>query len=326
MRTWFLVTCCLLLLAVSLVSGDTQPSTLPVSPPPPFNDDGLAAAEYNKDDDEQQETKKKDGIFALLHHIEGVSLSLQNHRPLRTNVPPPVFFLRRRHDDLRKLRGGGAAANNEAAGAGGGKSILPTTNNSTASVKTTRSSSSSSLLSAKWIDEQARSMTLAFAWVVSAQALLTGLSSFREQVFEFASRFVKQDTLSAARSIRQMLETMDDHGIVDLLAHHEPTQILVCIYALSKLQAACQFYERSKTTTSLQEETNNVVDLALLQDLYDCIPFATAAYGWKFNLATSGKWHKGDRQALVKMTQVDPSDIVTVNWEARPNRPVSTLL
>mmetsp|Transcript_4905 Transcript_4905/g.11672 ORF Transcript_4905/g.11672 Transcript_4905/m.11672 type:complete len:214 (-) Transcript_4905:102-743(-) len=213
MRTWFLVTCCLLLLAVSLVSGDTQPSTLPVSPPPPFNDDGLAAAEYNKDDDEQQETKKKDGIFALLHHIEG-----------------------------------------------------------------------------------------------------------------FASRFVKQDTLSAARSIRQMLETMDDHGIVDLLAHHEPTQILVCIYALSKLQAACQFYERSKTTTSLQEETNNVVDLALLQDLYDCIPFATAAYGWKFNLATSGKWHKGDRQALVKMTQVDPSDIVTVNWEARPNRPVSTLL
>ena len=84
---------------------------------------------------------------------------------------------------------------------------------------------------------------------------------------------------------------MDDHGIVDLLAHHEPKQILVSIYALSKLQAACQYHERN-----LLEETS--VDLKLLQDLYDCIPFATAAYGWKFNLATSGKWHKGDEQAL----------------------------
>src|SRR6056300_1713256 len=108
-----------------------------------------------------------------------------------------------------------------------------------------------------------------------------------------------------------MLETMDDHGIVDLLAHHEPKQILVSIYALSKLQASCQYHERTTMTsnrmmtrmvgpsqepnsgsTTSRTTSNTSVDLELLQDLYDCIPFATAAYGWKFNLATSGQWHK----------------------------------
>jgi len=116
---------------------------------------------------------------------------------------------------------------------------------------------------------------------------------------------------------------MDDHGIVDLLKHYEPTQILVSIYALSKLQLACQVYERSKITMHYPHYNNDTnPDLTLLQDLYDCIPFATAAYGWKFNLATAGQFHKSDVQALVKMTQVDRTDIVTVNWEARPNRPV----
>lgn len=118
---------------------------------------------------------------------------------------------------------------------------------------------------------------------------------------------------------------MDDHGIVDLFKHHEPTKILVSIYALSKLQAACQVYERSAIATNYPQcDGDTDPDLTLLQDLYDCIPFATAAYGWKFNLATAGQFHKSDVQGLVKMTQVDRKDIVTVNWEARPNRPVRT--
>ncbi|CAJ1952989.1 unnamed protein product [Cylindrotheca closterium] len=349
----------LLLLSITVsVSGvDTQPT---LSLPPPtshfnINNNGLDADNHKEQPHNNKKKKKKqDGIFLQLQHkiIEGVSLSLQNHRPLlrTSNCDTPTVSSSSssfwRPDDadclLRKLRGGGGSRNEAVAM----NAIAPTTttaekNNNTTTTTTTTTTTSTSPpppppLSAKWMDQQARSIALALIWVVLAQTLGTAVHACRTQVFEFASRFVKQDTLSAARSIRQMLDTMDDHGIVDLLQHHEPKQILLSIFALSKLQAACQFHQRhsgggagvlsqkrrrkATPASPLQEEMTNV-DLELLQDLYDCLPFATAVYGWKFNLATSGKWHKGDMEALIKMTHVDPSDIVTVNWEARPNRP-----
>ena len=181
-RTCFLVNCYLLFLLFSSVTlsvsgaADTQPTastTLSLSPP-----NGLAA-EDNHEHHAKKE-KKKDGILSQLQHsvIEGVSLSSQ-HRPLRTNhhhaTRLPVFW---RHDDdddgclLRQLRGG-AAASNEV-------TIASTTrkkNSTTSAVKTTP-------LSAEWMDQQAKAITLAFAWVVVAQALGTALHACRAQFFE----------------------------------------------------------------------------------------------------------------------------------------------
>lgn len=134
---------------------------------------------------------------------------------------------------------------------------------------------------------------------------------------------MRHDTISAARTIKTILTTVDDHGIVDVWKRHEPKQIIASIYALSRLQAACERYERENH----YDETinNNDIDETLLEDLLHCAPFAIAAYGWKLDLATAGKLHRGDRQALVKMTNTPPSDIVTVNWTSRPNRPVRFL-
>jgi hypothetical protein len=140
------------------------------------------------------------------------------------------------------------------------------------------------------------------------------------------------DTVSAARTIHNILDKVDDHGVIDVFSKHEPKQIISSIYALSKLQAACQRHERESTLTSTtlisttrnEQQQEHGPTQELLQDLYECAPFAAAAYGWKLDLATAGKLHRGDLHALVKMTNIDPSDVVTVNWESRPNRPVSS--
>ena len=63
-------------------------------------------------------------------------------------------------------------------------------------------------------------------------------------------------------------------------------------------------------------------DEDLLDDLKHGILYATAAYGWKLELATAGRLHRGDLSALVKMTNIDPEDVVKVNKESRANLPV----
>jgi hypothetical protein len=62
-------------------------------------------------------------------------------------------------------------------------------------------------------------------------------------------------------------------------------------------------------------------DNDLLEDLHHYAPFAAATYGWKMDLATAGRLHRGDLQALVRMTNIDEDDVVSVNWESRANRP-----
>lgn len=138
-----------------------------------------------------------------------------------------------------------------------------------------------------------------------------------------------QDTVSAARTIHKILDSVDDHGVIDVFSKHEPKQIIASIYALAKLQAACQRHERefilaSRPSSSSRRQQEAELSQELIKDLCECAPFAIAAYGWKLDLATAGKLHPGDLNALVKVTKIDSSDVVTVNWESRPNRPVGS--
>jgi hypothetical protein len=135
---------------------------------------------------------------------------------------------------------------------------------------------------------------------------------------------VGHDTIEAARTIKQILTSVEDHGIIDVWKRHDPKQIVTSIFALSRIQGACQHYDRENHYND-HSSNSDPLDDALLEDLLHCAPFATAAYGWKLDLATAGKLHRGDLQAIVKMTNIHPDDVVTVNWDSRPNRPVRIL-
>jgi hypothetical protein len=126
------------------------------------------------------------------------------------------------------------------------------------------------------------------------------------------------ESLRAARTVKKILTSVHDHGVVDVFSNYTTQELIASIYTLSRLQKACQLYERNQI---LQSPSPIPTTRLLLEDLTHYAPFATAAYGWTMDLATGGRWHRGDIQALIKITKVPPDHIVTVNWEAKTNRP-----
>lgn len=120
------------------------------------------------------------------------------------------------------------------------------------------------------------------------------------------------------------MESVDDHGVIDVFKKYPTKDLIASIYALSRLQAATEYCDRGK---ALNGKYASVSDFPVLEDgeLLDVLshyaPFASAAYGWKLDLATAGRLHRGDLHALTRMTKISPEDVVKVEWEARANRP-----
>lgn len=142
-----------------------------------------------------------------------------------------------------------------------------------------------------------------------------------------ATRLVKSDTIAAVRTIQTILETVDDHGVIDVFNKYPKQDLVASIYALSRLQAAAAFYynqmgDESSPSYTPVEQFPLVEDEALLDELNRYAPFASATYGWKLDLATAGRLHRGDLHALTRMTKIPPEDVVQVAWESRPHRPV----
>ena len=145
-----------------------------------------------------------------------------------------------------------------------------------------------------------------------------------------ATRLVKSDTIAAVRTVQTILESVDDHGVIDVFKKYPIQDSVASIYALSRLQAATEFYYNSQTGsksggshTPAVEDFPILQDEGLLEELNHYAPYASATYGWKLDLATAGRLHRGDLHALTRITQIRPEDVVMVEWESRPHRPVS---
>jgi len=142
------------------------------------------------------------------------------------------------------------------------------------------------------------------------------------------TRLVDSDTVAAVRTIQMIAETVDDHGVIDVFRKYPKQDLIASIYALSRLQAATEhFYigrldETPSGGTLLVEDFPVVDDVVLLDELNHYAPYASATYGWKLELATAGKFHRSDLHALTRITQTREEDIVKVEWESRPRRPV----
>jgi pimeloyl-ACP methyl ester carboxylesterase len=158
---------------------------------------------------------------------------------------------------------------------------------------------------------------------------------------------MSSETVQASQTVRRIFASVRDHGVIDVFSKYPTQELLASVYALSRLQAASQAYERRKYYLDQVEEeeddddddvrydeeedhtlnstttttTPYCKDTALLEELAYFLPFASAAYGWTMDLATAGRLHFGDLEALLKKTSIRSEDVVTVNMESQANRP-----
>ena len=126
------------------------------------------------------------------------------------------------------------------------------------------------------------------------------------------------ESINAARTIQRILASVEDHGVIDVFSKYPTQELLASIYALSRLQAVSQAYDRQRYYGG-----KIVKEEKLLEALAYYAPFASAAYGWTLDLATGGRLHFGDLQALIRSTSIRPEDVVMFNTESQANRPVS---
>lgn len=108
---------------------------------------------------------------------------------------------------------------------------------------------------------------------------------------------------------------------MDVIGKYPPADVAASIFALSRLQQAALFYDETRQRKT-QQPANEVLSLELLEDLAHYAKFASAAYGWRMDLAFSGRLHFGDSQALLSKTGVSRNDVVSMQWQSRTHRPV----
>lgn len=143
---------------------------------------------------------------------------------------------------------------------------------------------------------------------------------------QLAARIVQSDTVAAIKAIQEILDSVDDHGVIDVFKRYPTKELVAAIYALSRLQAASEFHLgqiAKRRKFGPLKDFPRLEENELLDELCHYAPFASAAYGWKLDLATAGRIHRGDSNAVVKMTKIQPDDVIKVEWGSRANRPVS---
>ena len=157
---------------------------------------------------------------------------------------------------------------------------------------------------------------------------------------QLADRLLSEESATAVKTIRTMLATMEDHGIVDVFSKYSPQDIAASLYALYRVQRGANHYQ------SLQElEQEKVQDneegepqhqftihgppedlMHVLDDLSHYVVYATAAYGWKMDLAFKGKIHMGNEQALMRKTGISKDDIIHLSLKSKTHLPVFFLV
>lgn len=133
---------------------------------------------------------------------------------------------------------------------------------------------------------------------------------------------VSDETVASARMLRNIFHSVNDNGVIDVFKKYSTKELIPSIYAFSRLQAASAKYDQLHAKNEVASMSYD--DQLLLEELNYYAPFASAAYGWKMDLATAGRFHGGDLQALVRMTRIEPEDVVHVVWESKANQTVSS--
>lgn len=128
---------------------------------------------------------------------------------------------------------------------------------------------------------------------------------------------LSEESAIAIRTIRNILENAEDHGIVAIFDKYPPADIVASFYALHRLQRVTQQYEAEHTRHDHPGDLLEVLD-----DLSHYVLYATAAYGWKLDLAFQRKLHMNDKQALIRKTGIEENDILLTCLKSKAHLPV----
>lgn len=123
------------------------------------------------------------------------------------------------------------------------------------------------------------------------------------------------ESLRALNNIRKMFRDRSTHGVVDVLNKYPLLDVFASIMALANLQKIVLDDHLSKIPDMDWNDPN------MLRDLPHYANFATAAYGWKMDLAMEGRLHVGDLNTLLARTGLQEDDVVAAQWRAQTNRP-----
>jgi len=166
-------------------------------------------------------------------------------------------------------------------------------------------------------------------------------------IIQLSDRLLGDETASALKTIRTILENMEDHGIVDIFEKYSAKDIAASFYALYRLQGASKQYQslyidKHQYPPDLEHiledlshyvvyasGTQKLVSLRRFDEMWNSIeprlahmPDLAAAYGWKMDLAFKGKLHLGDEQALIRKTNIEAEDIIKLSLKSKAHLPV----
>jgi hypothetical protein len=134
------------------------------------------------------------------------------------------------------------------------------------------------------------------------------------------------ESTAAIKTIQNILSNAQDHGLVDVFGKYPPAELAASVYALSRLQQAALRFEATALSTqhvpTSDDDDSSFWTLDVIKELAHYAKFASAAYGWKMDLAFSGRLHWGDEEALVKVTGISRDNVVSMQWQSRTHRPV----
>jgi hypothetical protein len=146
------------------------------------------------------------------------------------------------------------------------------------------------------------------------------------------------------KTIRKVIDSFPDQGVVDIFSLYPTRDVIASILALSRLQRVVEYHSVRDTSAMTKDKNeqgsertspsfhwkSKALDLhserELLSDLAHYSAFAHAAYGWKFGLLLSGKFHLGDRRMLLRKTGVKRHDIIVTNWRSKTHLPAYFLV
>jgi hypothetical protein len=140
---------------------------------------------------------------------------------------------------------------------------------------------------------------------------------------QLASLLLNPETVEAMKSIRGILSNFhDEHGVIDVFGKYKKQDVLVSIFALSRLQRTAIQHEQRLSREADSRLINMQTEPELLNDLAHYAVYANAAYGWKMDFATRLRIHTGGNlQALLRQTGIDADDVILAEWESKAHRP-----
>ncbi|KAL7452052.1 hypothetical protein ACHAWC_003790 [Mediolabrus comicus] len=156
--------------------------------------------------------------------------------------------------------------------------------------------------------------------------------SLRAWVRKMEQQFLSKETARRIKTIKRILASFPDYGVVDLFGLYSPKEVVLSIVALSRLQHVLETRNNMSDNDDDDKDTlekkknETAIDNDILDELAHYCVFANVAYGWIPGVAFCGRFHFGNERALIRRTNIHQRDILMTHWHSRGNRPAFFLV